>query len=1003
MRHIVFSGGLGIMKTLIFTMLLTLISVQSTAQVTKHGIFLVTPTNENLSPAVLTINDSMEVALSEVTKVSLAGLDQNSAIEKIRSSTAELSEADVISYFDPQSLVEVSVLGDIDSPGKYRVPADFPLASLNIYHGLYDNVLFDANMTLIRGVEQIPVTPDQRDDWALSAGDALLIYLQEKPPVKVEAEPVIQPVKQDLDPVARLLPDDSPVESSPAPEVMPMQVDESSVEAAIPDKKNDKPYFLQSGDTLSIRFPGEPGFDEQFLVNRSGNIILPEVGEVKVVGLDIDSAKKTILNELSVYFLGLDNIDIYLQERKILVTVLGYVAKPGEVVLPSTGNIQMAINSAGGFREGALLNMIKLKRESADDQTVDFRKYLNTGDEVYLPGIQSLDTIFVPSSPELGNVFGKSAEDASIDPTQDPDAIKVIGEVIKPGSLAYKENMTAIDALLLAGGVTRYADDEKIRVIDDGKASQFNLAQFMKYGQTDGKNYLSKGATVYVPIKDETAVLADDPTENPDSIKVFGEVARPGVHKYKKNISLVDIILLSGGVTRYANVEQIRLIAKGEPTLFNLKSFLDSGKGLPAIAPGSTVFVPKQVDAVSASESVVYIMGQVYKPGAFETGANVSFMDILANAGGPTRYADTSSIRVLRKTGEVIKFNFDEYSEGRLKSPPRVYRGDSILVPQKTGEDQGWLKFKSDQTVKIIGAVNKPGRYPWSGNINFMDLFAYAGGSTENADIAHIKFIYPDSAGKNLVKNFNLQGYMDSAGQDGALPELVGGLTIVVPELPVSPTDNKSKWVLLAKEQAIYILGAVNRPGRYAFNDRLDLLDILTAADGPTPDADLSNIRVVHRNEGKARLSGVNLIKYFSTGDESLLPKIKPGDGIYINSRDASMMGKDETITVLGDVNKTGRFIYRKDINIVDIISEAGGTKEDADIENVIIKRGSEQFEFDLEGYMNSPGEVDMPKLLPGDTLYVGNDNKDWMNVGRQWIKDLSSVLPVIMLLMGGI
>ena len=742
---------------------------------------------------------------------------------------------------------------------------------------------------------------------------------------------------------------------------------------------------------------------EQFLVNRSGNIILPEVGEVKVVGLDIDSAKKTILNELSVYFLGLDNIDIYLQERKILVTVLGYVTKPGEVVLPSTGNIQMAINSAGGFREGALLNRIKLKRESADDQTVDFRKYLNTGDEVYLPAIQSLDTIFVPSSPELGNVFGKSAEDASIDPTQDPDAIKVIGEVIKPGSLAYKENMTAIDALLLAGGVTRYADDEKIRVIDDGKASLFNLAQFMKYGQTDEKNYLSRGATVYVPIKDETAVLADDPTENPDSIKVFGEVARPGVHKYKKNISLVDIILLSGGVTRYANVEQIRLIAKGEPTLFNLKSFLDSGKGLPAVEPGSTVFVPKQVDAISSGDSVVYIMGQVYKPGAFETGTNVSFMDILANAGGPTRYADTSSIRVLRRTGEVIKFNFDEYSEGRLKSPPRVYRGDSILVPQKTGEDHGWLKFKSDQTVKIIGAVNKPGRYPWSGNINFMDLFAYAGGSTENADIAHIKFIYPDSSGKNLVKNFNLQGYMDSAGQNGALPELVGGLTIVVPELPVSPTDNKSKWVLLAKEQAIYILGAVNRPGRYAFNDRLDLLDILTAADGPTPDADLSNIRVVHRNEGKARLSGVNLIKYFSTGDESLLPKIKPGDGIYINSRDASMMGKDETITVLGDVNKTGRFIYRKDINIVDIISEAGGTKEDADIENVIIKRGSEQFEFDLEGYMNSPGEVDMPKLLPGDTLYIGNDSKDWMNVGRQWIKDFSSVLPVIMLLMGGI
>ena len=999
MKKMDFSGGVWGAKTLIVFIVLTLISVQLRAQVAEDGIFLVTQTNAQLPPALFTINNSLEVGLSGATKISLAGLDKSSAIAKIRNSSAELSEADAINYFAPQSMVEVSVLGDIDSPGKYRVPADFPLAGLNVYHDLYNSALFKANVTLIRGVDQIPVPSDQASDWTLSADDAVLIYLTEKPPVTVAAEPSIPQVKQEFDMVDSPS-DDFLVDSSETPEVRPVQLDEPLIET--PGKKNDQSYLLQSGDTLIIRFPGESGFDEQFLVNRSGNIILPEVGEVQVVGLDLDSAKRMIMNELSVYFLGLDNIDIYLQERKILVTVLGYVEQPGEVVLPSTGNIQMAINSAGGFREGALLNRIKLKRDS-EEQTVDFRKYLNTGDERYLPAIQSLDTIFVPSSPELGNVYGKSAEDSTIDPTQDPDAIKVIGEVIKPGSLAFKDNMTAIDALLLAGGVTRYADDEKIRVINDGKASQFSLAEFMKFGQTQEKTYLAKGATIYVPIKDESAVLADDPTENPDSIKVFGEVVKPGVHKYKENISLIDIILLSGGVTRYANVEQIRLIAKGEPTLFNLKSFLDNGRDLPTIEPGSTVFVPKQVEAISSGESVVYIMGQVYKPGAFETGANVNFMDILANAGGPTRFADTSSIRVLRKTGEVIKFNFDEYSEGRLEKPPQVFRGDSILVPQKAGEDQGWLKFKSEQTVKIIGAVNKPGRYPWSSNINFMDLFAYAGGSTENADVAHIKFIYPDSAGKNQVKNFNLQGYMDSGGQDGALPELEGGLTIVVPELPVSPTDNKSKWVLLAKEQAIYILGAVNRPGRYAFNDRLDLLDILTAADGPTPDADLSNIRVVHRNEGKERLSSVNLIKYFSTGDETLLPKIKPGDGIYLNSRDASMMGKDETITVLGDVNKTGRFIYRKDINIVDLISEAGGTKEDADIENVIIKRGDEQFEFDLEGYMNNPGAISMPKLLPGDTLYIGNDNKDWLNVGREWIKDIASVVPLIMLIMGGI
>ena len=766
-------------------------------------------------------------------------------------------------------------------------------------------------------------------------------------------------------------------------------------------KNNDKKdYFIMSGDILQINLPGEKEFNKNFLVGRDGEINLPEVGSVTINGLTVSQAIDTIYNKLATVFLGVNKLTVQLKEKRILIKVLGYVMKPGEVDLPADANIQMAVNAVGGFKDGAMLSKIQLIRGNKKSD-VNLKKYLETGNESYLPKLKTLDILFIPSSPYLSDIYGDKVEKQNIDPTQDKSAIKIIGEVISPGSLAYKEKMTAVDALLLAGGVTRYADDTNIRVINSGKPLLFDLSEYMKYGDKINAIHLDKGATIYVPIKEEEGAI-DDPTENPDSIKVFGEVAKPGVHKYKKGVSLVDLLLLSGGVTRYANVEQIRIIAKGDPQLFNLKSYLDSGTKLPTIEPGSTIFVPKQVEAISSGESVVYIMGQVHRPGSYETGKDVNFLDVLANAGGPDRFADTRSIRVLRKSGEVLKFNLDEYSEGVITSLPEVNKGDSILVPRKSGDDQGWLKFKSSQTIKIIGSVKTPGRYPWSDNIDFMDLLAHAGGTGDKADIAHIKLMYSSQNGEIRKQVFNLQGFLD--GDDKSkLPELEGGLTIMIPELPTSPTDNKSQWVLLAKEQAIYILGAINSPGRYAFNERLDLMDILTAADGPKDDADMSNITVVHRSGSKEKLSSVNLIEYFDTGDESLLPNVKPGDSIYVHSRDASTMSKEQTITVLGEVNKTGKYVYKKGITLIDVLSEAGGTKNTADREKIIIKRMNEQqIVFDLQEYMDNSEEVSAPILYRGDTIYVADNSSSIGEIIRSFLKDLAGLLPLILLFSGG-
>ncbi|KEQ13339.1 hypothetical protein GZ77_13040 [Endozoicomonas montiporae] len=650
---------------------------------------------------------------------------------------------------------------------------------------------------------------------------------------------------------------------------------------------------IKPGDIVTINLPGEDGFNKDFLIDRDGSVTLPEVGQVSLGGMTLEEAEKAIYKSLSSVYLGLDKLSVLAKERRLLVTVLGFVKTPGQVDMPDTGNVQTAIKLAGGLKDGAQLNKLQIQR---GDETIPFnyKKYLDSGDPSAIPPLQSLDTIFVPSSPNLSNVYGE-ASDAStgLDPTEDATAIKVFGQVYKPGSFAHIEGMTIVDAILRAGGVNRYA-----------------------------------------------------------------------------------------------NVEQIRLIGDGEPVLFNLKRYLDNGDAgqLPVLKEGSTIYVPIQVEAVTGGGRIVYVMGQVQKPGSFEIGEKVGFLDVLANAGGPNRHADNSMVRVLRADGNVVRFNLQEYAEGSDVKVPKIYPGDAIFIPQKsTLIDDSWLKIPTSSSVSMMGAIKKPGRYLWSEGINFMDMLSHSGGPTEKADIANVKIVSTGDDGKAISRVFNLQHFIDRGGNWSSLPSLQGGVTVIFPELPEDPSDNKSQWVRLSSDQAIYIMGAVVSPGRYAFTDQMNVLDILSAAQGPTEESDLTNIRVIHRNGLAPRVSRLNLVEYFETGDETLLPHVSSGDSIFIPSRNRSWVQKKsyETVRVLGSVKSTGRYDFTSDMNILDILAQSGGPTSTALIEKIIIVSSSsdnnQAYTFDLVEYMKNPVDGRLPVLRPGDTIFIPDvKNTKW-------------------------
>lgn len=669
---------------------------------------------------------------------------------------------------------------------------------------------------------------------------------------------------------------------------------------------------LRIGDILSFALPGEPALNGDFAIDRRGRITLPEVGPVEIAGRTLGEATTLIRNTLARAYRFVTPLQVGIKERRLFITVLGYVGKPGEVDLPANSTVQEAIAAAGGLQQGAQLDKLQIRRGTRVT-VFDYKKYLDTGDTSILPVLQPLDVLFVPSSPATGNV-------------------------------------------------------------------QINF---------DSRTLSDQG----------------DAGDTRTAVKVFGEVNRPGSFAFKDGMTVVDMIMRAGGVTRFASIDRVRVIEEGEPKVFNMRTYLDSGNAalMPQLTPGATIFVPKEEEEIRRSVRTVYVIGEVNRPGSFEAPPDARLLEILANAGGPTRFADTTRIRILKADGATETFNLVSYSETGKGPLPEIQPGDALYVPEKieSADRPSWLKIPPQRAVEVMGAVVKPGRYEWSDEMSLLDLLGEAGGPGPRGDLARVQIVRARGDGRATI--LDLASFLSNGGSINDLPKIRAGDVIRVPELPSSPIDNKGNWVTLPKEDVIYIMGQVAIPGRYAFNKNMTFLDIITAANGPTQSADLRNVRISHRGLPGSKVTQVNLAQYFATGDERLLPKVRTGDVIFVPDRqnkDWFEDPKENTVRVLGAVNKPGRYRFVNDMTLLDLLAEAGGPSNEAYQQKIVVVNlgccREQARMFNLVEFARTGDITKLPVVQAGDTVYVPNINQsDW----KIFTDAMQNILPVIALI----
>ena len=107
-----------------------------------------------------------------------------------------------------------------------------------------------------------------------------------------------------------------------------------------------------------------------------------------------------------------------------------------------------------------------------------------------------------------------------------------------------------------------------------------------------------------------------------------------------------------------------------------------------ALAVQLSRYIPDPVVTVAVKEirgNMIYVLGQVQRPGPFVMNPRVDIMQALAMAGGATPFAALNDIKILRRTGgnqEVIDFRYSDVERGRrLEQNILLQGGDIIVVP----------------------------------------------------------------------------------------------------------------------------------------------------------------------------------------------------------------------------------------------------------------------------------------------------------------------------------
>jgi len=441
-------------------------------------------------------------------------------------------------------------------------------------------------------------------------------------------------------------------------------------------------YEIAIGDRVALRMWGAFPYQDVQVVDTQGNIFLPNVGPIPVVGVrnrDLNDVVRTAIRD--VYR---SNVEVYATleaSQPVRVFVTGYVRAPGQYPGVSADSVLGFLRRAGGVdsARGSYID-IRLMRGGQERASFDFYEFLIEG-RLESVQIQDGDTIVVSGrhnavrvSGDVFNSYGFEFEESEISAREllrfahpKPGATHV-SVVHKVGTRQFSEyySIDELDEVFLQSG-------DELAVVTDRRISTILVRVD---GAIDSSRVLTLpyGST----LQDALAEVTPKPEATPAAVQLF----RRSVAERQRTMLEISLRVLerSALTSRSMTMEEAALRGReadqiiefidrarqvrprGQVVLAGRESVMDT-----LLEDGDVLVIPER-------SSIVMVHGEVTNPTAIAYDSRSTVDDYVNLAGGTIQRSKDTRILLVRQDGTFVE-------SGRARPNP----GDEILVLPKVG------------------------------------------------------------------------------------------------------------------------------------------------------------------------------------------------------------------------------------------------------------------------------------------------------------------------------
>jgi polysaccharide export outer membrane protein len=195
-------------------------------------------------------------------------------------------------------------------------------------------------------------------------------------------------------------------------------------------------------------------------------------------------------------------------------------------------------------------------------------------------------------------------------------------------------------------------------------------------------------------------LAVDQYTSN--QVTVLGRVERAGMQKFPHPPTLAEVLASAGAMPlldKQASLTRCAIMRGRDKLIWvDLKGLLNGDPSYNMrMKKGDIVFIP------DSSDTSVYVLGSVAKPGAYRLTPRMTLLDVLAQAGGPNEDAAPEQIGVYRAGAQKVEvIAFKDLVDVARKVNFALEDGDVVFIPKSTLGEVGYLMRQLSPAISVL-------------------------------------------------------------------------------------------------------------------------------------------------------------------------------------------------------------------------------------------------------------------------------------------------------------